>query len=187
MKYTFIKLIVCLSLMVSCDTDKKVDPFEIRKHHVGQLTDSTEVSELKTIFANDSIVSAIKGDEFLGENNDIEIFDKEGNKLLVLTPSQALDSTAVVKTIQIMDGRYKTAKNISTASTFGDIKNNYKISKVNNLINSIVVSVNEINAAFTIDKKELPSNLRYGDMDMIIDPVQIPDQAKIKYFMLNWQ
>ena len=187
MKLNKLALILILVIAFACNKDKEVNPFEIRKNRIGSLTDTTEVKDLEMIFGNDSIVSSIKGDEYLGENNDIEIYDTEGNQLLILTPSQALDSTAVIKTIQIMDERYKTPKGISTASTFGDIKNNYQISKVNNLINSIVISVNEINAAFTIDKKELPAALRYGNMDATIDPIQIPETAKVKYFMLNWQ
>lgn len=182
-----VPLCLLVSLAFACNQDKEPDPFEIRKHHIGLLTDSTEVRDLKTIFANDSIVTAVSGDEYMGRiNDDIDIYDSQGKLLLTLTPSQSLDSTAVIKNIQVFDERYKTEKGISTISTFADIKSNYKISKINNLINSIVITVNEINASFTIDKKELPANLRYGDMDMTIDAVQIPDSAKVKYFMLNW-
>jgi hypothetical protein len=45
--------------------------------------------------------------------------------------------------------------------------------------------VKEIEATFTIDKKELPANLRF-DVKANIDPIQIPEKAKIKYFMLHW-
>ena len=80
---------------------------------------------------------------------------------------------------------YKTEKNISTISTFKDLKEAYKISKIDNLINAIVVSVNEIDASFTIDKKELPASMRF-DMNMTIDVIQIPEKAKIKFFMVHW-
>ena len=184
-KYTIIIILAILSL-ASCTTEKKQDPFQVSKHHIGLLTDSTEVKDLKQAFPNDSIVTSIKGDEFTGQNNDIEILDSTGKKLLILTPSQALDSTAVIESIQIVDSQFKTDQNISTLSTFSDIKSTYKISSISTLINSIVVSVDEINAAFTIDKKELPANLRF-DMDLKIEAVQIPDNAKIKYFMLYWK
>ena len=140
---------------------------------------------MESIFANDSISKYIGGDEFTGNINNIEIFEKGGKRLLTLTPSEALDSTAVISTVKIEDERFKTEKLISKLSTFKDIKDNYKINSINNLINAIVISVNEINAGFTIDKKELPSNLRF-DMNIKIDAVQIPDNAKIKYFMLHW-
>lgn len=70
-------------------------------------------------------------------------------------------------------------------STFKDIKNNYKVSRISNLINSLVIAVDDINANFTIDKKELPANLRF-DMDLKFEATHIPDKAKIKYFFIGW-
>jgi len=171
-------------LFASCE--KPQDPFAIQKQNIGLLTDSTQVRDLEAIFANDSIVKFIGGDEFTGNINTIDIYQKTGEKLLELTPSQALDSTAVISTIRILDSRYKTNANISTLSTFKDITDNYTVSKIDNLINSVVVSVNELNAAFTIDKKELPANARF-DMNLRIEETIIPDKAKIKHFMIHWQ
>nr|WP_321237337.1 hypothetical protein [uncultured Psychroserpens sp.] len=178
-------LAIITLVVVSCTSEKKQNPFLISKQQIGLLTDTTQVKDLKLAFPNDSIVTSIKGDEFIGENNDIYIYSSEGAKLLSLTPSQTLDSTATVKSIHVISETYKTDKNISTISTFKDINDNYKISSINNLINSIVVSVNEINASFTIDKKELPANLRF-DMTLTIEAIQIPDNAKIKYFIIHW-
>ena len=79
----------------------------------------------------------------------------------------------------------RNAGSEQAAERLKDINAAYKISKIDNLINSIVVSVNEINASFTIDKKELPASLRF-DMDMTIDPIQIPEKAKVKFFILHW-
>lgn len=186
---TYIKhlsiLVLALVIILSCTSEKKQDPFQVSKHNIGLLTDSTQVKDLELVFPNDSIVMSIKGDEFTGQNNDIDIYASDGNKLLSLSPSQPLDSTAIIKSIHILSDKYKTTKNISTLSTFKDLKDNYEISSINTLINSVVISVNEINASFTIDKKELPANLRY-DMSINIEAVQIPDHAKIKFFMLHW-
>ncbi|MBU2949441.1 hypothetical protein KO493_01885 [Tamlana agarivorans] len=170
-------------LLSSCG--KKQNPFEISKQHIGLLTDSTQVKDLEKVFPNDSVVKFIAGDEFTGNIDNIEIFEKGGNKLLTLTPKFALDSTSVITNVRVIDNRFKTDKNISSISTFKDIHEQYKVSKISNLINSVVVTVSEINAAFTIDKKELPSNLRF-DMNLKFDPTHIPDTAKVKYFFLNW-
>ena len=121
----------------------------------------------------------------IGSKEDIEVFEKGGQKLLDLSPKEALDSTSVISSVRIYDKRYRTEKNISALSTFKDLKAAYKISKIDNLINSVVVSENEINASFTIDKSELPGGLRF-DMDATIDAIQIPEKAKIKFFMLHW-
>jgi hypothetical protein len=179
-------IVVLTVLMISCTSEKEQNPFLINKQNVGLLTDSTQVKDLELVFAKDSIVKpSIKGDEFTGQNNDIDIYSSTGEKLLSLTPSQALDSTSVFESVRIFSDKYKTKKNISTISTFKDINEAYKISSINNLINSIVISVNEMNTSFTIDKKELPANLRF-DMTLDIDPVQIPDAAKIKYYIIHW-
>lgn len=185
MKNTLIAALICTFLITSCATDKAPNPFVIQKNNIGLLTDSTQVKELDAIFSNDSIVRYIAGDEFIGSVNTIEIFEKGGKKLLDLSPREALDSTSVISTVRIIDERYKTEKKISTLSTYKAIKDAYKISKVDNLINVIVVSVNEINASFTIDKKELPASMRF-DMNMTIDPIQIPGKAEIKFFMIHW-
>ncbi|GAA4799022.1 hypothetical protein [Litoribaculum gwangyangense] len=183
MRNTFLGLLASAILFVSCKKDQ--DPFEIGKQHIGFLTDSTQVKDLETIFATDSIAQFIAGDEFAGSKNNIDIFEKGGKKLLSLTPKQALDSTSVIESIQIIDPRYKTSKNISTLSTFKDIASTYKISKISNLINSVLITVNELNASFAIDKKELPANLRF-DMKLKIEETHIPDNAKIKYFFIHW-
>ena len=180
----FLLSIILISVLFS-SCKKEQNPFEIGKQHVGLLTDSTQVKELKNIYVNDSIVKFISGDEFTGNINNIEIFEKGGEKLLTLTPKQALDSTSTIGSVRILDDRFKTNKNISVISTFKDINSNYKISRISNLINSIVIAVDEINSNFTIDKKELPANLRF-DMNLKFEPTHIPDDAKVKYFFVNW-
>jgi len=185
MRYSILGLLVVTLFLFNCNKKEKQNPFEISKQHIGLLTDSTQVKDLKTIFSNDSIVKFISGDEFTGSKNNIDIFEKGGKKLLSLTPKESLDSISIIESIHIIDPRYKTAKNISTLSTFKDITNNYKVSKISNLINSVVIIVNELNASFAIDKKELPANIRF-DMNLKIEAIHIPDDAKLKYFFINW-
>lgn len=183
MQKSFFAIIILLLLFSSCK--KEQDPFEISKQHIGLLTDSTQVKDLKIIFGNDSITNYIGNDEFTKNINDIEIFEKGGEKLLVLTPAKVSDSSSYIRSVRIMDSRFKTDKNLTVLSTFKDITDNYTITKIDNLINSVVVSVKDLNAKFTIDKKELPANLRF-DMNLKIEALHIPDRAKIKYFFIIW-
>jgi hypothetical protein len=185
MKNFCLAAVLCALLLMNCTQDKPIDPFLIQKQQIGLLTDSTTIKELDAVFSSDSVVRYIAGDEFAGSINIIEVYAKGGKKLLDLSPKEVLDSTSVISTVRIIDERYKTEKAISVLSTFGELKSAYKISKIDNLLNAVVISVNEINASFTIDKKELPASLRF-DMDLTIDPLQIPDKAKIKYFMIHW-
>lgn len=183
MKYTILLLILSVTIFTSCS--KEQDPFMVSKQNIGLLNDSTQVKDLNNIFVNDSVVKFIRGDEFTGNPNDIVIFEKGGKKLLILTPLQSLDSTSTIKSIRVMDERYKTPKGLSVTGTFKSIKDNYTISGIQNTLRSIIVSTNEINAYFTIDKSELPAEMRF-DMNLKIEAIQIPDEAKIKDFYVLW-
>ena len=180
---SFLCFIVVVLLFVSCN--KEQNPFQISKQHIGLLTDSTQVKDIETIFSRDSVVKGIDTSEFTRNINDIDIFEKGGKKLLSISPRNAQDSTSYIQNVRIFDPRFKTDKNISVESTFKDIANNYKITRIDNLINTVVVSVTDINASFTIDKKELPANLRF-DRNLKIEAIHIPDDAKIKFFFINW-
>lgn len=184
MHKSFIYIAIVSLLFTSCG--KNQDPFLIQKQNIGNLTDSTQVKDLKMIFEKDSIANYDGKDEFTVNIKDINIFDKEGKPLLSISPERRADSTATVSSVRILDPRYKTEKGISTLSTFKDIDKAYTISKIDNLISFIIVNVAEVNASFTIDKKELPSNLRF-DRNISIEASQIPDNAKIKYFFVHWK
>ena len=176
-------LIAIISFCSSCK--KEINPFLISKQSIGHLTDSTQIKDLESVFFNDSIVKYVSGDEFTGNTNDIEIYEIGGNQLLILSPSQSLDSTSTIRTVKVVDPRYTTTKGLNPNSTFKAIRDNYKISNIQNTLRNIIVSVNEINAYFTIDKGELPANMRF-DMNLKIEPIQIPETAKIKSFYLYW-
>ncbi len=183
MKNNFFTLILVAILIASCA--KSPDVNLISKHSIGLLTDSTQVKDLQLVFPNDSIVKLNGSNAFTGTNNDIEVFEKSGEKLLTLTPKKALDSTSTIKSIQIHAERFKTAKGLNIKSTFKSIKDNYKVSSIQNTLRNIMVSANEINAFFTIDKNELPAELRF-DMNLKIEAIQVPDEAKIKGFYMQW-
>lgn len=170
-------------ILIGCGSDS--DPFLIDNTRVGQLTKEVRIDQLDSIFEHDSIVRNIQGNEFLNSTNDIEIYDKDGSPLLILEPVQRFDSTSTVGYIQILDPKYETRKGLNVNSTFGDVVENYKISRIENTLNSAVVFIDELNLYLTIDKKELPEDLRY-DTDSRILASQIPDSAKIKYFMISW-
>jgi len=183
MKKLFFTLTIASLFLTSCE--KEVNPFLISNQNIGLLTDSTQIKDLKLIFANDSIANFTTTDAYLKNGSDIEIFEKGGKKLLELSPNHTIDSTATIETIKIIDPRYKTEKGISTESTFGDIKAKHKISSIQNTLRNVVIFVNENNTFFTIDKKELPSDFQFK-VSQKIEANNIPDSAKIKYFMVGW-
>ena len=167
---------------VSCDKDQ--DPYLISSSSIGLLTKEVKLNELDSVFAEDSIVRQMSEGEFR-KSNQIEIYDKSGKKLLLLEPVQAFDSTSTVGFVQVLDPRFKTAKGLGPESTFKDIVKNYKVSRIENTLSAAVIFIDEINVYVTIDKKQLPVELRY-DTQSKIQASQIPDDAKIKYFMVDW-
>lgn len=167
-------------LFISCEGDTA---YKVTPTSVGPLTQETKVSELETLFSNDSIVKPTE-DNSLSSLGSIEVYAKGGDQLLSISPATAADSSKI-RTVQVFDDRYKTSEGINLKSTFGDIRDAYEISKIQTLLSSVVIIVDEINASFTIDKQELSSELQF-DRDVKISEAQIPDTAKIKYFMIGW-
>lgn len=182
-KYSILALILSITLLSSCN--KEQDPFQIATNNIGNLNDSTQVKDLKMVFANDSIVTSVSGDEFTGSTNDIQVYEKGGKQLLVLSPSQSLDSTATIRTVRIIDERYKTPKGLNTNSNFKTVRDNYKISSIQNTLRDIIVSLDNINVYFTIDKSELPAEMRF-DMNLEVEAIHIPDDTKIKNLFIQW-
>ena len=167
--YLFIGLL--LGLLVACET--KTDSFAITKNSIGLLTDSTKVNALKVVFINDSISKYIGGDEFTGSTNTISIFEKGTGKLLLeLDPNYALDSVSTIRTVRIMDERFKNKDGLNRLSTFGDLNSKYTISSIQNTLRSLIISVDEINAYFTLNKTELPEEMRYN-MNQKIEAISI--------------
>ena len=184
MKNLIILFFAVTLFLTACNTSS--DPFLISKHSVGKLNDSTKVKDLKRVFEADSLSQFIDGDEFTGNTNIIKVFEKGTQKLLLeLSPKEALDSMSTIQNVRIIDSRYKTIKSLDKLCDFSCISKNYNISSIQNTLRNLIISVDEINAYFTIDKKELPENLRY-DMSAKIEAVSIPQKAKIKDFFIQW-
>ena len=174
-------LIITALLLVQCKTDK-ANPFEIGPGHVGRLYKKTPVSQLDSIFANDSIIrdtSRLK----MGSGGSIEVYEKGGKALLSL--SATTDSLPVVENIRILDPRFKTEEGVGLQSTYGEIRKHYEIRKVITSMNNILILLKGSDLYFTISRSELPEDLRYTTGS--IEEVQIPDAAKIKYMMVGWE
>lgn len=176
-------LFVTAGLLISCE--KEQDPFLISANSIGRLTKDIRINQLDSIFAEDSIIKQVSNSELYRKSNEIEVYDTDGKKLLLIEPVQAFDSTSTIGFIQVLDPRYQTAKGLGKESTFKDIVENYNISRIENTLSAAVIFIDELNVYVTIDKKQLPVELRY-DTQSRIQASQIPNDAKIKYFMIDW-
>lgn len=184
MKKTLLLAVLAGVLFAQC-TDEK-DPFVISNAAVGHITKDTKVMQLDSIFAQDSIVKLNPIENALGTQGEVEVYEKGGTKLLLLSPSDENDPNSTITNVQIFDDRYKTEKGLTSSSTFKDVKENYTVKSVETTIRSVVVFLEDSPIYLTIDKMELPENLRY-DPSVKVETSQIPDSAKFKYFMVGWE
>ncbi len=178
-----IVLLLGMSMVILQSCAEKDTTFLISETSVGPLQKTTPVKEIETIFVGDSIVQDSLKTNIGGKTDRIKIFEKGGKHLLTLTPSS--DSIPSIENIRVFDSRYTTSSGVGLHSTFQDIQRNYGIKKIVTTLNSVVVFPKNSNLYFTIDKEELPSNLRYTVAN--IEAVQIPGTAKIKYLMVGWE
>lgn len=178
-----VPLIVVLFYFTSCVNDNE-DPFLVQHDRVGLLDRNTRVDRLESLFANDSVAeSAYEGELRYASTERFNIFEKDGAPLLEITPT--MDGQRTINTIQILSKKYRTKKGISLKSTFGDIQEQYEINDIQSTWNNVVISVNEINAYFTIDKRFLDFRFRKNTL-LKIEAKDIPEDAPIKYFMIGW-
>ena len=183
MKKTLFIAVIAL-FMIQCG--KKADPFLIDIAKIGVLEKHHTVKQIDSIFANDSIVKRVAGDEFVSlSNDDLELYEKGGKHLLSLTPSEALDDNATITIVTIRDDRFKTAKGVGVNSTFKDFTTHYEVAKIERFLNNIIVEFKNQEFYVTIDIDQLPSQYEY-DLSAKIEEASIPGTAKIKTLRLDW-
>ncbi len=170
------------SLLVFSGCAEKDTTFLISEDKIGKLDKISLVRDLELIYERDSLVKDTLRSRVGSTTKKVKIFEKGGKHLLTLTPTA--DSIPTIENIAIEDPRYQTEAGIGLNSTFKDIQDQYEIKKVVTTMNSVVIFPKGSQLYFTIDKSELPDNLRYTASN--IDAVQIPDEAKIKYLMIGW-
>jgi len=177
---------IVLSTLLFVQCAKKEDPFLIENGKIGMLTKSVQIKQIDSIFATDSIVKLNPKENVLGTQGEVLVFEKGGKKLILITPVEDYNPKSLVNHIQIFDERFKTSKGLSLKSNFKDIKNNYTIKNIQTTISSVIVTLKDCEVYLVYDKKELPEDLRYNP-SLKIEASQIPDDAKIKYFMIGWE
>jgi len=86
-------------LFVQCGKDK--DPYLITDGALGNLTKEIQMKQVDSIFAQDSIVKLNPVGNTIGTQGEVEIYDKEGNKLILLSPEDENDPNSTITNIQI--------------------------------------------------------------------------------------
>jgi len=177
-----ISLILSIFIIYSCSQNE----YRIEKGKVGKLIKENTVRQLDSIYRNDSIVKRIgEGDYMFSGDDKYLIYSRKKEHLLTLTPRNQHDPGEPIETIQIISDLFQTKKGINVNSTFGEIDKKHQINGIQNTINNLIVYVDNIDAYFIIDKKNLPLELRLGTENKI-EKINIPTDSKIKRFMIGW-
>ena len=130
-------IIVSALLFVQCTEEK--DPYLISNDSVGNLTIGMKIKQLDSIFANDSIVRLNPNQNEATTIGEVEIYEKGGEKLMLISPRDNYDPEALIANFQFYNPRYKTVKGLNINSTFKDIKDNYEIANIETTISTVVV------------------------------------------------
>ena len=118
----------------------------------------------------------------LPEDSDIvreyKVYELGGKHILTIKPNLQIDTIKSIESVQVFSDKYITDRGITTASVFSEVLDSYSINKIEPTFATATLFIDEINATFALDKKDL----RIDEFDMReISQDQIPDNAKIKY------
>ncbi|HLW31058.1 MAG TPA: hypothetical protein VKX40_02270 [Aequorivita sp.] len=186
MKNTLSLVAIIFTIMVFVGCGKNSDPFLIKDGSIGNLTHGIKMKQLDSIYANDSIVKINSSPNALETQGEVEIYEKGGQKLLLLSPEDETDPNATITDILIFDSRYKTEKGLNRTSLFKDFKENYKIGSIQRILNGVMVFLDDSDIYLTIDQEYLQEAVRYNP-DLPIKAENILDSAPIKYFRIGWE
>ena len=158
------KILLLGAVITFCFTQcsNENDSYLIANGKLGDLNRNIQMRQLDSIFAQDSIVKLNPVENAIGTQGEVEIYEKGGKKLMLISPEDESDPNSVITNIQLFDARYVTDKGLNVKSTFADIKANYEIAAIENAINSVVIFLKDSDIFITIDKKQLPESVRYN-------------------------
>ncbi len=174
-------IIITIASFALLQCTKKENPFLLENGKVGNLKKGFTLTQIDSVFAKDSIVKPVTDDEFTGNINDIEIYEKGGKHLLSLSPND----NKTISIITLHDNRYQTKGGVGLNNTFKDFRAHYTVSKIDRMLNNIIIDFKDQDFYITIDIKELPSEYWF-DFDTKIEVASIPGTAKIKNIQLDW-
>lgn len=91
-----------------------------------------------------------------------------------------------VNRVIVLNPLFHTAQDITTVSTFGDIKQAYSITRIEPDMKDVVVVVDDLRASFSIPKSKLPATW-WDEKTKTVNSSQIPSSAPIRTFILRWE
>src|SRR5690606_19548822 len=103
MKKTLLILGIVSLAFVQCGKDS--DHFAIKNGSIGNLNKEIKIKQIDSIFAEDSIVKINSSPNALETQGEVEIYEKGGKKLLLLSPDDETDPNSTITNVQVFDSR----------------------------------------------------------------------------------
>ncbi len=180
-KLSYIFLILILT---QCTKENR---FLIERNSVGNVNNTHKVSDLKELFSSDSLVVRLSegdlGDEdskYLQDDDKYLVYSKgDGKLLLTIVPKVQLDSSSLIKYVEVNNSVFNTEKKLNLNSPFKEINNKYTIGKVETSLFSATLYIDELNATIAMRKKDIGVS-EFSTELVKLD--QIPDMAKMNHF-----
>lgn len=172
-------------LFIQCGKSSKNDPFLIKEDAIGSLTYGTKIKQLDSIFATDSIVKIHSSPNAIETQGEVEVYEKNGKKLLLLSPKTEMDPNSQISDVLIYDARYHTENGLSKENNFKDFTETYEVRNIYQILNGVMVFFSDTKIYLTIDAKYLMPEVR-GDRSANLKAEHIQEDAPIKYLRLDW-
>jgi|GEM_PF-1675556 len=161
------------------------DNFWISKHKVGIFSKRMSIADVYDIIPKEQIKRTKGVGEFAEDIFDVfEIYDANGEIVVVLVPEIYGDDNSKIRVVHIEDKRFETVKGIGLNSTFGELAAAHAIDELSPDLEHIVVEIKTINTSFAISKTELQEGWFVTGKG--IDESKIPNTAKFDSLAIVW-
>ena len=159
----------------------------VTKNSIGDITSEMTLEDIfKRVPAAQIELKEEQG-EFADDKYDVyTIYTRYFEPLFSISPKKRADMKQRVNRVIVLNPLFHTAQDITTVSTFGDIKQAYSITRIEPDKKDIVVVVDDLRASFSIPKSKLPATW-WDEKTKTINSSQIPSSAPIRNFVLRWE
>lgn len=158
----------------------------ITKNSIGDITSEMTLEDILKRVPAAQIELKEEG-EFADDKYDVyTIYTRYFEPLLSISLKKYADMKQRVNRVIVLNPLFHTAQDITTASTFGDIKQAYSITRIEPDKKDIVVVVDDLRASFSIPKLKLPATW-WDEKTKTVNSSQIPSSVPIRTFILRWE
>lgn len=158
----------------------------ITKNSIGDITSEMTLEDIfKRVPA--AQIELKEDGEFADDKYDVyTIYTRYFEPLLSISPKKRAGMKQRVNRVIVLNPLFHTAQDITTVSTFGDIKQAYSITRIEPDMKDVVVVVDDLRASFSIPKSKLPATW-WDEKTKTVNSSQIPSSAPIRTFILRWE